>query len=227
MKVLIETPEPILAVGAAAVLHQHYEVTVCNGRATAMEMISPDQASILVIDCAGPDDLAHAVSIRRMAPECRIILWVHDISLEGAFQVLGAGIRGILRKSLPVDDMLRCLERVAAGEVWVEHSLATGFQQAKAVNLTPRESELVALVSQGLKNKEIARALNISEATVRVYLSALFRKLGIKDRYELAIYGLRNMANLRNGSEAAGESLFPFRTIMVGAAAESKAPTLN
>lgn len=53
---------------------------------------------------------------------------------------------------------------------------------------------MVALLSQGLKNKEIAAALRISEATVKVYLSKLFQKLGVKDRFELALFGLRNMA---------------------------------
>jgi DNA-binding CsgD family transcriptional regulator len=60
--------------------------------------------------------------------------------------------------------------------------------------LTPREGQLVSLVADGLKNKEIAEELCISEGTVRVYMSTLFRKLGVKDRYELALYGLKNMA---------------------------------
>jgi hypothetical protein len=52
----------------------------------------------------------------------------------------------------------------------------------------------VTLLSQGMKNKEIATALNISEGTVKVYLSRLFQKLGVKDRFELALYGLKNLA---------------------------------
>ena len=64
---------------------------------------------------------------------------------------------------------------------------------ARRYSLTRREGQLVSLLSQGLKNKEIATALTISEGTVKVYLSRLFQKLGVKDRFELALYGLKNL----------------------------------
>ena len=64
---------------------------------------------------------------------------------------------------------------------------------ARRYSLTRREGQLVTLLSQGLKNKEIATALSISEGTVKVYLSRLFQKLGVKDRFELALYGLKNL----------------------------------
>jgi DNA-binding CsgD family transcriptional regulator len=70
------------------------------------------------------------------------------------------------------------------------------------VSLTKRESQLVSLLSQGLKNKEIASTLTISEGTVKVYLSRLFQKVGVKDRFELALYGLRNLQNM-NGEASA------------------------
>ena len=60
----------------------------------------------------------------------------------------------------------------------------------------------MSLLSQGLKNKEIATALNISEGTVKVYLSRLFQKLGVKDRFELALYGLKNLTPGGNMMEA-------------------------
>jgi DNA-binding CsgD family transcriptional regulator len=61
------------------------------------------------------------------------------------------------------------------------------------VALTQREGQLVSLLSQGLKNKEIATTLMISEGTVKVYLSRLFQKVGVKDRFELALFGLKNL----------------------------------
>src|SRR5450432_2214071 len=65
---------------------------------------------------------------------------------------------------------------------------------ASRYSQTRSEGQLVTLLAQGLKNKEIATALNISEGTVKVYLSRLFQKLGVKDRFELALYGLKNLA---------------------------------
>ena len=64
---------------------------------------------------------------------------------------------------------------------------------ARSYSLTPRQGQLVALLTQGLKNKEIASKLNISEGTVKVYMSRMFQKLGVKDRLELALYGLKNL----------------------------------
>ena len=64
---------------------------------------------------------------------------------------------------------------------------------ARSYSLTPRQGQLVALLTQGLKNKEIASKLNISEGTVKVYMSRMFQKLGVKDRFELALYGLKNL----------------------------------
>ena len=64
------------------------------------------------------------------------------------------------------------------------------------VKVSPRESQLVALVAQGLRNKEIAYRLSISEGTVKVYLSKLFTKLGVEDRYQLALHGLKNLGTI-------------------------------
>jgi DNA-binding CsgD family transcriptional regulator len=79
------------------------------------------------------------------------------------------------------------------------------------VALTKRESQLVALLSQGLKNKEIASTLQISEGTVKVYLSRLFQKVGVKDRFELALYGLKNLQNM--AGDAPGDGGAPPRML--------------
>ena len=106
---------------------------------------------------------------------------------------MSLGVRGILRKTLPVETLLRCLNRVIEGELWFEKALTDSIMSARRYSLTRREGQLVSLLSQGLKNKEIAIALTISEGTVKVYLSRLFQKLGVKDRFELALYGLKNL----------------------------------
>jgi len=61
------------------------------------------------------------------------------------------------------------------------------------VTLTRRQGQIVSLVSQGFKNKEIATAMGITEGTVKVYLHKLFRKLGMNDRLDMALYGLKNL----------------------------------
>ena len=88
---------------------------------------------------------------------------------------------------------MKCLQKVQAGELWFEKALTDSFLCARRVALTQREGQLVSLLSQGLKNKEIATTLMISEGTVKVYLSRLFQKVGVKDRFELALFGLKNL----------------------------------
>jgi DNA-binding CsgD family transcriptional regulator len=131
------------------------------------------------------------------------VLWVRSISTELAYQAMELGVRGVLRKTLAPDLLLKCLTKVCEGELWFDKNLTASFLSAKMVALTKRESQLVALLSQGLKNKEIASTLQISEGTVKVYLSRLFQKVGVKDRFELALYGLRNLQNMTG--EAASE----------------------
>ena len=76
----------------------------------------------------------------------------------------------------------------------------------KRVSLTGREGQLVALIAQGLKNKELAYALGITEGTVKVYLSRVFKKLGVNDRFDLALYAIRNVVTGQNaGAELAHE----------------------
>jgi DNA-binding NarL/FixJ family response regulator len=166
----------------------------CGDPAGWLNAIAARPPAVLLLDFVAEEHFPSLLLIRTRAPQARVVLWVNRISLEAAYQAMRAGARGILRKALPAELVLKCIRKVAVGELWFEKELTAGFLSARSVNLTRRESQLVRLVSEGLKNKEIASEMGISNATVRIYLSALFQKLGVKDRYELAIYGLRNMA---------------------------------
>jgi DNA-binding NarL/FixJ family response regulator len=122
-----------------------------------------------------------------------MILWVDEVTAEFASQAISLGVRGLLRRSLSIEIQARCLERVASGEMWVEKTLSNKLLGTKRIALTPRERQLVVLVAQGLKNKEIAYTLGICEGTVKVYLCRLFAKTGVNDRLELALFALKNL----------------------------------
>jgi DNA-binding NarL/FixJ family response regulator len=196
-RILLLTEQPLLATGMEAVLRSAdgFELTTVDNLANLLEKIDSATPDILVMDFVAEEYFNAAVSVRNHAPRCPIVLLAYNISVEAAFQALNLGIRGILRTTLSAELILKCLQKVLQGELWFDKNLTAGLLEARRISLTPRESQLVVLVSQGLKNKEIAAALSISEATVRVYLSALFRKTGVRDRYELAIRGLKNLAN--------------------------------
>jgi DNA-binding NarL/FixJ family response regulator len=132
--------------------------------------------------------------LKQCKSSAHLVLWVNSISTELAFQAMSLGVRGILRKTLPMELQVKCLQKVQAGELWLEKSLTDSFLCARRVTLTNREGQLVTLLAQGRKNKEIATALMISEGTVKVYLSRLFQKVGVKDRFEMALFGLKNLS---------------------------------
>ncbi len=169
-------------------------VSWCSDLTSLGEKIDQYQPELLLIDLTSDVNFAVLSSLHQIARQARIVLWVHAISTELALQAMSLGIRGILRKTLPTETLIRCLTRVHEGELWFEKALTDSIMTARRYSLTRREGQLVTLLAQGLKNKEIATALNISEGTVKVYLSRLFQKLGVKDRFELALYGLKNLA---------------------------------
>jgi len=207
-RVLLFTDEPVLAQGFAAVLSSASGfdyAAVCQSPSELMErVVSSGPPDVLLIDLTPDVTFGLLTQLRRELPLCRIVLWVRCISTELAYQAMELGIRGILRKALPAELLVKCLTKVSEGELWFDKGLTASFFSAKMIALTKRESQLVSLLSQGLKNKEIAATLSISEGTVKVYLSRLFQKVGVKDRFELALYGLRNLQNMRGELAAPG-----------------------
>lgn len=194
--VLFCSDDPILSEGLRRILENVPAldlVDCCPGFQNLRGQLESHQPDILLLDLT--EDTAYAEvlnGVRQAVCSSRIVLWAHTISTELASRSLSLGIRGILRKDMPADTLIRCLMRVNEGELWYDKALTESMLTARSYSLTRREGQLVAQLSQGLKNKEIATALNLSEGTVKVYMSRLFRKLGVKDRFELALYGLRS-----------------------------------
>lgn len=192
------TDEPVLSKGLADVMKEEAGLTLVSvfeslsGIISKLEVLKPD---VLMMDLTPEVTFGVLTELRHALPECSLVLWVRSISKELAYQAMEIGVRGILRKVSPQDVMIKCLQKVAEGDLWFEKTLTASFLGSKAVTLTKRERQLVNLLAQGLKNKEIASMLFISEGTVKVYLSRLFHKVGVKDRFELALYGLKNLEN--------------------------------
>jgi DNA-binding NarL/FixJ family response regulator len=202
-RLLLYTDEPILASGLETVLTPAtgFELSaICQSTAALLDVVRTTSADVLLLDLTSDLTFGVMVEIQRWLPSARIVLWVRSISTELAYQAIEHGVRGILRKTHSPELLLKCLQMVAEGGLWFEEALKASFTSMRTISLTRRESQLVSLLSQGLKNKEIAATLFISEGTVKVYLSRLFQKLGVKDRFELALFGLKNMPT--------GEALF-------------------
>ena len=195
-RILLYSDEPILAKGLESVLRQVEGfdlLPTCTTVTCLLEQVSHGSPDLVLMDLTPEITFAVLSDMKHAMASSKIVLWVNSISTELAFQAMGLGVRGILRKTLPTDLQVKCLQKVQAGELWFEKALTDSFLCARRVALTQREGQLVSLLSQGLKNKEIATTLMISEGTVKVYLSRLFQKVGVKDRFELALFGLKNL----------------------------------
>jgi two-component system, NarL family, nitrate/nitrite response regulator NarL len=139
-----------------------------------------------------------------------VLDWIHDLKLTDAtpgvtvwgvsmteaeaLRLLQAGARGIVRKTADLDHILSCLRTVASGRSWMEDCVFrdSGRQERHPRSeLTPREHQVLEMVEQGFKNKEIALELGIRPGTVKIHMKHIFEKTGVRGRYGLAISGLK------------------------------------
>lgn len=206
--------QPILVAGLQSVLDREGDLVlsaICSTVSELLADIAADRPGVLLMEVTPELSLEMLHRVRTVAPGVPIVLWADTVAVEFASQVIGMGVRGILRKTLPIGELIDCIRKVAGGELWIEKSLCDRLLSTKRVPLTPRERQLLALLAQGLKNKEIAYALDITEGTVKVYLSRLFQKVGANDRFDLALFALKNFAATPDGRPAAHTDRLPPR----------------
>ena len=124
-----------------------------------------------------------------------IVIWGVSVSEAEALRFLQAGARGILRKTATTPMVMACLRSVAAGRSWMEDCVfresARGDRYPRS-ELTAREHQVLELVEQGFKNKDVAQELGIRPGTVKIHLKHIFEKTGVRGRYGLALNGLRD-----------------------------------
>jgi two-component system nitrate/nitrite response regulator NarL len=146
-------------------------------------------AELVLLDLTGEFTFETLADTHARMPGCNLVIRVGPISRELVFQALEYGVRGILPVQLSPENLVSSLERIANGEMVIEVTDA-GFETVgdKRITFSEREKQVVELLAQGLKNKEIAAAMQLAEGTVKVYLSRLFKKTKVRDRFELMLY---------------------------------------
>jgi two-component system nitrate/nitrite response regulator NarP len=195
-RVLVADDHPMIAAALDVLLRgTDYELT---GRARsgseALAQVQRVKPDLLLLDINMPDgsglDVLRQLRESRSAPATILLTaGMDDGQLVTADSLEPDGI--VLKTSDPAH-LLECMEKVKAGERWVDPEIAERTRLAKerallAPSLTPRERELVELVRQGLRNRDIASQLGVTEGTVKVYLHAIFDKVGVDNRTELAM----------------------------------------
>jgi DNA-binding NarL/FixJ family response regulator len=137
-------------------------------------------------------DWIHELKLSEATPA--ITVWGVSMTEAEALRLLQAGARGIVRKTADLASILTCLRTVASGRSWMEDCVfreAARDDRYPRSELTAREHQVLELVEQGFKNKEIALELGIRPGTVKIHLKHIFEKTGVRGRYGLAINGLK------------------------------------
>jgi two-component system, NarL family, nitrate/nitrite response regulator NarL len=132
------------------------------------------------------------------ASDLAIVVWGVSVTEAEALRFLQAGARGILRKTAGLAAIAACLRTVAAGRSWMEDCVfrdAGRSDRYPRSELTAREQQVLELVEQGCKNKELAQELGIRPGTVKIHLKHIFEKTGIRGRYGLALNGWKDRRN--------------------------------
>jgi len=137
-------------------------------------------------------DWIHDLKLADAAPA--VIVWGVSMTEAEALRLLQAGAKGIVRKTADLESIVSCLRTVASGRSWMEDCVfrdSARQERYPRSELTPREHQVLEMVEQGFKNKEIALELGIRPGTVKIHLKHIFEKTGVRGRYGLAISGLK------------------------------------
>jgi two-component system nitrate/nitrite response regulator NarL len=191
--------EPIAIEGMRALLSRSQDLCLTAAETSllgGMEIVRQQSPAIMLLDKAFG---IHAIldCLKRLRSSGHVvasIVWGTHLSEAEALHMLQCGALGVVRKTAPTESVLECLRAVAAGNTWMEESVLQEpehIARGTRSNLTARELQVVDLVEQGLKNRDIASQLGIQPGTVKIHLKHIFEKTGIRGRYGLALSGLR------------------------------------
>ena len=200
-------PQPVVQRGLEGLLQrndQYALLAACSQLAGIEKLLANCSPDVLIVERSfGMHAALEAIDrLKQAHPQLQIVIWASQISDIECFHLLQAGARGILKKTASPELIFHCLARVAQGHLWTEdlhNSPQTSLDHVRNRPLTPREAEVASLVSKGMKNREIAESLGIATGTVKIHLMHIFEKTGIRDRFELALRGLRSATEKDRG----------------------------
>jgi DNA-binding NarL/FixJ family response regulator len=190
LRLFLENQPELAVVGEAA---------TCTEALTVVSDVQPDMI-VLDLDLGKESAIGFIPELLAAVPQARILILtgVRDPDLHQ--RALSLGAIGLVPKEQLADVLLQAIVKVHAGEAWIEPSMMASVlgamvrvqrpdpEAARIATLTARERDIIALIGEGLKNRQIATRLHISETTVRHHLTSIFSKLGVVDRLDLLVY---------------------------------------
>jgi DNA-binding NarL/FixJ family response regulator len=181
-------------------------VAMAGNQKEALEHAASEKPDVIILDLllGDEDGLSFLPELCEASPESRVLVLTGVQNPDSHRRAIRRGAMGIVLKEHAADQLLKAIKKVYEGEVWIERSMMGSMIQemnkptlidpeiTKIESLTEREREVIALVGEGLKNKQVGERLFISETTVTHHLSSVFSKLEVSDRLELIIYAFRH-----------------------------------
>ncbi len=224
IRVVIADDHPIVRDGLKKLLGLEEDIDVvgeaCDGR-ELLDKLDELEPDVVLLDLRMPnlDGLGALQTMQHTnRTKSKVIVLTASEDKNEFVQAMKLGCSGIVLKQTSADLIVKSIRKVYGGEIWLDsHTTAAVMRQFATVGetsgpsgggrvrerspLSAREREIVALVAQGFKNKEMAEKMFISEQTVKNHLHNIFDKLGVSDRLELALYAIHKGLHLNNPGE--------------------------
>ena len=211
IRLLLLAPHAIGRAGLRLLVEIGPDMTVVGDTASPAEAIriaSHQQPNVVLLDLNNHNgaNLDCLPSLFEVAADSRVLVLMEEQDHDLGQRAIRLGATGIVLKDKAPDVLIAAIKKVHAGEAWPDRfTIATALTEMSRKNhkkpaspeaesiaaLTKREREVITLVALGLRNKQIAERLFISDVTVRHHLTSVFSKLGVSDRFELMIYAYR------------------------------------
>ncbi|MEQ3658469.1 MAG: response regulator transcription factor [Glaciecola sp.] len=151
---------------------------------------------ILDLNMPGCDNFYGLLRVKQSYPDIPVVVLSASDSTETIAQVMEFGANAFIPKTTPTSDIKKAIDTVLAGSKWlpdnIEEALVHVDSEAKSIanrlrELTPKQFKVLKLVKDGMMNKQIADALNVTEATVKAHIGVIFKKLGVKTRTQIVL----------------------------------------
>lgn len=207
IRVLLVDDHELVRQGIAAMLHGATEMQVVGEAKTgreAIEVARRDLPDVVLMDVRMPDmdGLEATKRIKQERPRTAVIMLTMHDNPAYLRDAVRAGAAGYLLKDVSKDELIDAVRQVATGGAFIESQMLKGMLSemkpdatapaSPAKNLTKREREILALIAEGMSNREIAGRLVVSSETVKSHVAAILEKLNVSDRTQAAIYAVRN-----------------------------------
>ena len=202
IRVLVVDDHAVVRRGLTELLDNEADMEVVGAAADgeeAVAMASSLGPDVVLMDLSMPevDGVDATRRILTQQPGLPIVIVTSFSERDRILAAIDAGAVGYLLKDAEPDELLRGVRAAAAGDSPFSPKAARallnlGGQRKAAEDLTPREREVLGLLSSGLTNKVIARRLGISEKTVKTHLTSVFSRIGVSDRTQAALWAQRN-----------------------------------